>query len=169
MEHPRMGVVLAFSGLVGIAIPFMDHKYILLGFLICWGSTLAICFLYFSEWRYALDRLLKKRNSRKGVGKDATVSPIFAIVYFIVPILIYLDPAAPSSEYFVTQWGSVGPETFRIGEVESYQGARASELLVDGALVKKAIGSNYLLVGVSFHHMYSGDVQDEPHLQKWPL
>jgi hypothetical protein len=54
LEHPRMGVVMALSGLVGIAIPLMDHHYILLGYLLCWASALAICVVYYPHWKLAI-------------------------------------------------------------------------------------------------------------------
>jgi hypothetical protein len=174
LAHPNFGVALTLGGLVGIAIPIMDHKYTLLGFLICWGSALAICVLYFSEWRFGLRKFKKpeayvKAADKRQTSKDALIAPILALIYFASPILIYLDTTPPPESEIVTDWGPTPgvPKTFRRGQMDSFVGSPTSHMIVDGALVQKLLGKNdYKLIGVCFHHSHSVDIQDEPNISK---
>jgi hypothetical protein len=172
LEHPRLGVAVGLSGLVGIAFPLIDHNFILLGFLLCWGSAAAICLLYFAEWRFAFSKFKKpvgyqRAADKRPVTTDALISPIFVTIYFLAPILIYFA-ATPSSDYYISQWGTIPGlvEQFQIGDPGSYRGPKASHIIADGKLIKEALGTNYRLVGVCLHHSHSVDILDEPNISK---
>lgn len=169
LEHPRVGVVLGLSGMVGIAVPLMDHKFILLGFLICWGSAVAICILYFSEWKFGLCKFKKpvgyqKAADKRPVARDAIISPIFSAIYFFAPILIYFGDA-PSGDP-ILEWGAAGREEFKQGDLSSYRGPQASRLVADGKLIEQMVGNKYRLIGIGIHHFGTMDILDETNLSK---
>jgi hypothetical protein len=165
LDHPRMAVVLAFSGLVGIAIPLMDHHYILLGYLICWGCALAICVLYYPQWRQAvINHFSTKRHKKKVDGRDYMFAPVFVIIYIAAPIIISLNNAL--SEDYLTGWGPPQGIQYRyIGhDYNSFVGARIGLIKLDGKLLFNNIGDGYKLFGICLHHFHAVDLKDEPNI-----
>ena len=149
LRTPRLVFALGLSGLVGIAIPLIDHNFTTLGFLLCWGSAAAICLLYFVEWKFAFSKFKKpvgyqRAADKRPVTTDAVISPIFVIIYFLAPILIYFG-AAPSSDYYITYWGTVPGvvEQFQFGDPGSYRGPKASHIIADGKLIKQALVDSF--------------------------
>lgn len=85
-----------------------------------------------------------------------------------VPVALFFASDPPSSDYYVTDWGQTPGqlEQFTRGDVGSYKGTAQSHIVVNGNLVRKAIGTSYRLVGVAYHHFRSGDPQDEPNVSR---
>ncbi|MGA2893520.1 MAG: hypothetical protein ABSE22_11650, partial [Xanthobacteraceae bacterium] len=164
LEHAKMGPVIGLSGLVGIGIPLMDHRYILLGFLICWASTVSILVLYFDEWKAIFNRLFHGLKFPKTMGNTYIIATIFAAVYFAAPIVIYRS--APQYENYVTNYGTVGPYTYTIGQLGSMRGVTQSKIEADGQRVISTFGADYRLMGILYHHSHSMDSIDEPNISK---
>jgi hypothetical protein len=166
LEHPGMGVVMALSGLVGIAIPLMDHHYILLGYLLCWGAGLAICIIYYPQWRLAaINHFGTMRYKKKTNGNDYLFAPIFVVIYIIAPIVISFS--TPKSQDYITDYGSHPPGfTYMLHDQKSFVGARVGYIKADGSLLKDNIGSGYKLFGISFHHANHVDPKDEPDVSR---
>jgi hypothetical protein len=161
-----MGVVMALSGLVGIAIPLMDHHYILLGYLLCWASALAICVVYYPHWKLAIkNHFGEDKYKRKLDSKDYLFAPIFAVIYIAAPLVISFSDS--NFDDYLLYYGTNPPGfSYRQNDPNSFAGARVGTIKADGRLISENIGNGYKLFGILFHHSHAIDPKDEADISK---